>query len=204
MGKRQTTSSGQNSSLPPASSSPQPVSDGTGNSSYDPQQFILAASDSQGHSARVFCRVMPGITQQLEYVMQTHAFPYRTKGDILRHALHRHLAWLTTLEPMKSVMGQVDAIAEVLREEEQASEFQVSFDRRAARISSFSQQRAEGEARRMVLNVTRLIGGMQDGYWRDKYLAELESRWGYMIEQAPRAALVMAKNPENPVDEQTG
>lgn len=156
---------------------------------YDPSQFRVPASDTKGHNARVWARCQPGHAQQLEHILQSKKFPYRCKGDILRHALLRHLIWLESLEPMRSVTGQVDAILEVLRDEEFASDFRSLFDKLGERISSHIGQGAEGEARRLILSAIHAIDQMPEGYWKEKYKSEVDSRWGYLIKNAGRASL---------------
>lgn len=189
--QRTTHTSPSTTHLSPSTEHTSPEDGGGGGDGYDTSIFLIPASDAQGHNSRVYCRVMPQVAQQMEYVMQSKSFPYRSKGDILRHALHRHLAYLSHLEPgVKSVLGQVDAICEVLREEEMSGEFRALFDKMGAQIQNFMGQGAEGEARRLILNVLRLVGEMPDGYWRDKYMSEIKSRWGHVVEKAPKVNLL--------------
>jgi hypothetical protein len=95
-------------------------------------------------------------------------------------------------------MGQVDAINEVMREEEFASSFRSVFEKMGVRIAEFMGSGSDGEARRMVLTVLRMVGEMPDGYWRDKYAAEIKARWGHLVDKAPRASLLSNGESENP------
>jgi hypothetical protein len=135
----------------------------------------------------------------MEYILQAHRFPYKDKSSIVRHAIHRHLAWLTSLEPVKSVMGQVEAACQVLGEIEQQSEFNALFEKMSAQISSYLGRNAEGEARRLVMTILRIVRDMPLGYWRDQYEEELNSRWGYLVESGKIAnfGLCMEEKSEN-------
>jgi len=158
---------------------------------YDVAEFRTSASDAHGHGERVFCRVMPQIAQQFEVLVQSKRFPYRTKADLIRHALYRHVKWLEGLEPVKSVMSQVDATIAVLAEEEQQHEFRGVLEKMSAQISNHISSGAEGEARRLVLKVQALMREAPDCYWRNRYLGEIDSRWKHLIDSAPRAGLIV-------------
>jgi len=59
-----------------------------------PESFRVGGSDAKGHNVRMFFRTQPGHGHQCDSIIQSKIFPYRRKGDLLRHALHRHLQWL--------------------------------------------------------------------------------------------------------------
>ena len=131
------------------------------------------------------------MARQVEMVIQGKQFPYRTKGDIFRHALHRHVKWLMAQADIPSVMGQVDTIMEILRDEESASDFSLVFDKLGERISAHLSGGSEGEARRLVLLVYRHVEDMPDGYWKEKYQGEIKGRYGHILKGAKTAGLNM-------------
>lgn len=153
------------------------------------EEFRVSASDTQGHSARHWFRTIPQMAVQVEHVIAGKKFPYRNKGDMLRHALHRHINWLATQESFKSVMGQVDAILEVMRDDEMSSDFVMVFEKLSERISSHLSSGANGEATRLLRMVQDTIGGMPDGYWRDRYQAQMEMKFGHLIKSQGKAKL---------------
>jgi hypothetical protein len=158
----------------------------------DPNSFRIPASDSQGHNSKLYFRCQPGHAQQLEMVVQSKKFPFRNIGEIIRHAIVRELVYLEGLEPMKSITGQVDAIIEVMRDEEFAGEFAKLFDRLGQRIASHLGSGSDGEARRLVLIVQEKLGDMPEGYWKDRYQQEVEVRYGHLVTNAPKCRLYVA------------
>ena len=157
--------------------------------SLDPVQFRVPASDAKGHATRLWFRCQPGHAHQLEMIIQTRRFPYRTKGDLLRHALVRHFHYLEAIAPIPSVTAEVDAILEILRDEEFSSDFIFMFDKLGSQISKHIGEGSVGEARRLLLAVQNRIEGMPDCYWKDKYKSELSTRYGHLISSAPTASL---------------
>lgn len=155
----------------------------------DPVEFRIPASDTKGHSSRHWFRCIPTMARQVEQMIQARQFPYRTKGDLLRHALHRHMRWLASLEPVVSVSQQVDAILELLRDEEMNNDFRVLFDRLGQRISQYVSEKSQGEAVRLVLTIRSHINEMPEGFWRERYTEHLKKNYGDLLKKAPKCNL---------------
>jgi hypothetical protein len=148
---------------------------------FDPQEFIIPASDTRGHSTRIWNRIDPGTDRQISIIVNSKSFPYRSKGDLVRHAIHRHLHWLHDQAPFKSIMGQIDAIIELVREEEFNSEFVTTIEKlteQAARYVTLSQL---PRAKSLVMRVMDKIKGMPDGAWKDQYMNEIETRFSHLL-----------------------
>lgn len=148
----------------------------------NPEEFRIPASDTQGHTARANFRLQPGHDRELEALCGPNSwFPYRTKGDVIRHAIQRHLTWLETLAPLPSVTKQVDAIIELVREEEFQAEYNQVFDAIAPRISTLISNGQVEQARSLVVRIERLMQEMPEGYWKNQHLQELQRRFGYLL-----------------------
>ena len=152
-------------------------------------EFIIPASDNQGHSARHWFRSNPQMSRQVEQMVSGKKFPYRTKGDLLRHALARHLRWLTSQGAVTSITTQVDLMIDLMRDEELNSDFLSVFDKLSGRISNHVSLGAEGEAIRLIRMVQDHIKGMPEGYWRDRYESEVRLKFGHLITNGGKAKL---------------
>ena len=118
------------------------------------------------------------MARQIEQIIQSKQFPYRTKGDFLRHALHRHVRWLSTLGEVPSVMGQVDTILEIMRDEEMNNDFSLVFAKLEERINSYLSDGDSKEAARLILLIKSHIAEMPSGFWKTKYTKRLNDRFG--------------------------
>ncbi len=155
----------------------------------DPAEFRIPASDTKGHSARHWFRCIPTMARQVEQMVQARQFPYRTKGDLLRHALHRHMRWLASLAPVVSVSQQVDAILEIMRDEEMNNDFRVLFERLEDRITQYLAEKSQVEAVRLVLIIQYHVNEMPDGFWKDRYNKHLKKNYGELLRKAPKCKL---------------
>ena len=163
--------------------------DGPANS-YDIGEFRIPGSDTKGHYDRVFCRVMPGQALQIKTVLKSKRFPYRTEGDLERHAIYRHLKWLDTLEVLPSVTQQVDAMIEVLNQEEFQQDFIAVFQNVQSVVAQYTATGANGEARRVLATIINHVDGMPEGYWKTRYRHELEEKFGHLMNQGETMRLV--------------
>lgn len=157
---------------------------------FDPQKFRIPASDTKGHSRRCQFRTQPGHVNMAEAIVAGNKFPFRTKGDLYRFALDMALKWLEQQRSVPSVTKQVDAIMEVMRNEEFNSEMRHMIEKLSGQVADLIGNNSEGEARRLVLKIKRLIGEMPEGYWRDRYVKEVGDRFGYLLDKVERASLL--------------
>lgn len=156
----------------------------------DPSSFRVSSTDTKGHSQRMWFKCQPGHAAMIDAVVQSNKFPYRTKGDLLRHALVRHLRWLENLQPIPSITGMVDAILTILRDDEFYSDYKHVLETLSNRINMHKGQGELGEARRILYEVLHNIKRMPDTFWRDKYLAAIDRDHGDLIKNAPKASLL--------------
>jgi hypothetical protein len=147
------------------------------------EEFHVPASDMKGHSVQQYFRVQPGHSIQIDNTVRSRKFPYRNKGDFLRHAIMRHLKWLAGMDSVNSVTTQVDAIIEVLRDDEFQAEFNDLFIRLGDRIAYHLGSGDGGmvEARRILEVVEGHLDSMPDGYWKGKHIEELRVRFGHLL-----------------------
>jgi len=155
----------------------------------DPTEFRIGASDTKGHSARHWFRCIPMMARQVEQIIQSKKFPYRTKGDLLRHALHKHIRWLVDIEPMVTVSGQVDAILEIMRDEEMNSDFALVFEKMGERINQHMASGSHREATRLLLTIKSCIDEMPEGFWQDRYQNKIKERFGNLLKGTDKCNL---------------
>lgn len=157
----------------------------TESSNIDYREFTTPASDGKGHSERVWARIQPGHDRQLSTILNSKWFPYRSKGDIIRHALTRHLAWLETLAPIPSIATQVDAIMEIVREDEFNKEFEDIIRKLSDSIGGYMAQGQTGRAGSLVSRVLHRIDLMPESDWKDMYCKAIMDRFGNLVAGKP-------------------
>lgn len=149
---------------------------------YLPESFIIPGQDQNGNSIRLWCRVVPMLDRAMDVIFASRKFPFKAKGDLMRWCIKRGVEQLEEMEPVQgSVMAQVEAMMSILRDEELNHSFLTLFQTMTATIGMHVQAQAIGEARRVIAIMKGQIQKMQDGYWRQRYLRELEEKFGHLM-----------------------
>lgn len=149
---------------------------------YRPEDFIVPGQDNNGNSMRVWCRVQPLLDRAIDKLFASRRFPFMSKGDLIRWCVKIGVDTLENLEPVTgSVLIQAEAMAAMLREEQHQHAFMTVFDTMATTVNMHVQAQALGEARRVVHMMKMQVCRMEEGYWRERYMKEIESRFGYLL-----------------------
>jgi len=155
----------------------------------DPAQFRVSGVDSKGHTQRVWASVQPMHVQTMDILIQSKKFPYRTRGDFIRHALIRHIHWLEKIHrPINSVTGALDAMNALLRDAEFRAEFTEYLGRLNKQIKALVKENDEPAARRLLLETLRCVESMPEGYWRDKYAVAIREEHKDLLGSMPKAS----------------
>lgn len=149
---------------------------------YNPEDFIIPGQDANGNSMRLYCRVVPLLDRAVDKIVGTKKFPFYTKGDLVRWCVHEGVKVLESLEPANgSVLAQVDAMHAIIRDEMLNHGYTSVFESMSTTIGMHVQANELGEARRLVAMIKSRVEAMDDGYWRRRYLQEMDKRFGYLL-----------------------
>lgn len=151
-------------------------------------EFLVPTSDTKGHSEKISLRVQPGLARQCDLALHA-GFPYRSIADLVRHAMVRHLHWLETVNPsMPSVMRQVDALMEVMRDQELLNEQEEVLGALHTKIENALHTGDTTMSTRLLALAASTVDAMPNGAWRDSYRQKLIARYGALyparVEQA--------------------
>lgn len=149
----------------------------------DERDYLIPAKDSQGRSVRVMCRVAPETARLVAEVYQSHKWPFRVQGDLIRFAIAstaRKLAVGAGLTD--SVIAHGEILANLLRDEEYQLQWEENFRLLRRVIDKYMARGAPGKARELVHRCLNSIRGMKEGYWRDQYEAEIFKRYSAIID----------------------
>ena len=146
-------------------------------------QYVVPAKDSKGHSERFQFRAIPSLKREVEIILRARAFPYQTEGDLLRHAFVRHMEFLRAVKVIQpNNSKEIETILDILRQDLFQQQYAGIFATLDKVVSNHLSNQALGEARRVVSAVKARIMQMEDDFWRDRNLAELNKRWGYVLD----------------------
>lgn len=149
---------------------------------YNPADFVIPASDHQGHSERAYCRLQPQHHRAMGVIVGQRKFPFRTDGDLMRWAIVRGLKVLNMLEPMPGFMGAADAITEILKQEMYLQELTAMFAKMESVMAVHIANGAHGEARKLLTTILTQVRAIDEPYWKRKCEDDVMKRFGHLLE----------------------
>jgi len=161
---------------------------------YDLQEFLAPGQDDRGASARLTVRIPPAIERELEILVQSRKFPYRTTTDIVRHALYRHSNWLHRLEPdiPRHYNTAMHAILEVVADTQTRTLMQDTFKQLDHMVDVLVATNDETEAIKMLQAARSKMINLPDSRWKRQWLEtfsrKYEQLYGRMKARAEEAA----------------
>jgi hypothetical protein len=146
----------------------------------------VPARDDKGHYVNLQVKVPPAFKGQAASIIESKKYPYRSIGYLYRHAfmlLMNYLRQHPLGDGVGSTVHTLNAMIEIVREDEYMEDFRTIFDRLDARVKEHKSRGNQDRARQLVMKVWAQIKQMNDDFWRDEYEAELNKRYGELLKQ---------------------
>lgn len=150
---------------------------------HDPNEFRIPSKDAKGHGERVWVTFSTGALRQMAEIISSNRFPYKIIGDLIRHAVHRHLYFCLDLELLPSVMAEEEAIIRIIREQEDRARFESIIRSLSDTVSVLTADGANGQARQMLADVLWHVEKMPAGYWRNRWVEKIISNHGHLMDE---------------------
>jgi hypothetical protein len=150
---------------------------------YNFADFIYPASDNKGHSSPVGFRCDSKYLRNIDVLVSSRRFPYKTGSDLLRHALHAHLHYLAELEPSIPVrLSILDTAVELARAQQMLLRYQNTVREIATTVEQLTREGLSSEARKLVKNIMQEVEDdpIEDA-WKDRLGKELLEKYGYLF-----------------------
>lgn len=165
--------------------SPRQIVDDKGNYSFE--EFIVTAQDDKGHSVRETVRISSELERDIDVIVQGRKFPYQTRGDLMRHAIVRHLEWLHKLEPgfPKHLLSAYQAQQDVMREEEMRLSAHNVFKKLHDQVEAYLASGEPGEARRVAATVRARLAGTEDSAWKRRFESRFLRQYTALLNGEP-------------------
>jgi hypothetical protein len=157
---------------------------------YDPEEFLIPAADDKGHSEKLWTKVSPQYAHEISSVVHSDLFAWDTPASFIRWAIHHGLKFVFSLRPEHPHhFAAIEAINHVVQRQELMAAFARSVDRVEQQANQLIAQGAQSEAVRMVHDIRSAAKKMPPGFWREKYLSDIEKRFSYLLKIAKATPL---------------
>lgn len=152
---------------------------------YDPSHYSVPGQDHKGHSVRIWCRVQPSIDHEIDAIVQSHNWPFRTKGDFARWAIWEGVK---RLEKMAPVPGSMIVVAETILESCKASahwlKFKNSIDATEDTVKALMDSGNETEALKLLSGLRTQVLKLEEASWREQWIREFDKRFKHLWDRA--------------------
>lgn len=153
---------------------------------YDPAEFNIPVDDAKGHSVMQSFRFNHRYQRAMQTILASRRFPYLTVSDIIRHAVHRHVDWLTEIEHLpaaRTLYMMIKIGNERLQREMEDKEMLTHFSKLQQLVDGLlAMPDGYAEARSIVSRELSMVRQVPQGFFRDQYLAKLMRAFGSILE----------------------
>lgn len=157
---------------------------------YDPSHYTVPGQDHKGHSVRIWCRIQPTVDHEIEAIVQSHNWPFRTKGDFARWAIWEGVK---RMEKMAPVPGSMIVVAETILESCKASQhwlkFKSSVDATEQTVRALIESGNEEESLKLLSGLRSQVMRLEESSWREQWMREFDKRFGHIWDRAKRSAI---------------
>jgi len=150
-----------------------------------PDRFYTKATDNHGHSELVHLKVPPGTLSTIAQIVQSRAIPeYRTSHDLIRDAIVHRLHYLRESGLVDGVANTLAGFEELANELFKLQQHMESFEGIMRQTEDWVAKlgRDSEKARDMVRRLYARALAIDDGYWRNRYIEEIERKFRLLLE----------------------
>jgi hypothetical protein len=165
------------------------------------EEFIIPASDAKGNGEKMWFRCSPGMMREMDLVIRSRKFPYKTEGEMVRHALMRLFRWLRTLnvasgDHIPSVLMELEVIHEILKQDTFYASMGSALSHMGKRLELHMGAGNGREARRLLGMINAGIDKIPEGFWKDQFKEDVSRKWGHIMKLGPTAKFVLKEKGE--------
>lgn len=164
---------------------------------YEPDEWLVPAQDSKGHSVRELVRVPPGLAFDLDVLVKSGRFPYRTASDLIRHAILRHVRRLQIDEPDLGLhyLNTLQMIQDLCTESTYRNEQEKTFHEIRDQVEALVNSGRTGEAMRMGAKAKAYLDQTQDSPWKRRSLERFRVDFTKILKAGSVTLVGMAELP---------
>lgn len=158
------------------SSIPEPYSASVYN---EDEFFVPVSAGAEDLAVTQSFRCTSKTDRQIDVILASKKFRYISRGDLLRHALHRHIAWLLRMEPeIPSIMPAIETIRELTKQQADMAQYNKTIEDLQKTLDDML---LLGQREKVVALVNQTYyhaSKIQDEVWRELYMKKIKDRYG--------------------------
>jgi len=158
------------------------------------ETFNYPAAGPSGGTTSLNIRISIELDRAIDVLFYTRKWPYHTKTDVIRHAIHRHIEWLEDQGAVTDDSSYLRVMSLALDKDAQMTDFSKILDKLVVQVKHHKSLGNQDDIVKLVTDVLRVIEGMPNTGMKTKYkeqvLAEFGHYAGEIIEMPVKNSLV--------------
>lgn len=144
----------------------------------------VPAANKYGASSTLSCKVMNEMAAEIQALVQSGRFPFRTNSDLMRHALDSTIRTLNDSEPGIINRDATELMMEIVTRERRYNELNSTVEEAVKLMGEAVAQGRMQDAKRIFQQAYSVISDMPEGEMLDNCL-HLVSRFMFLKETQP-------------------
>jgi len=148
--------------------------------------FVIPARDENGVGQHISLNIPPYMYRQMQISLRSMRFPYLDIQYLIRHAIHRHMYFLTEIRSSlpSHILSECESLIEVSRDQEFRTRSREAFEAVSNQIEKYCTDGERGEATRLLARVRQAMEGVQSSPWKSRFMVQLMRRYSHLISVA--------------------
>jgi len=134
----------------------------------------IPAANKYGHSATLSCKVLPEMAVEIQALVQSGRFPFRTSSDLMRQALDSCIRQLNDSEPGIINRDATELMQELVVRERRYNELSSMAEEAVRMIGEAVTQGRLQDAKRLFQQVHSVLADLPEGEMQEQALNRLE------------------------------
>lgn len=152
--------------------------------------WLVPSHDEKGHSERENVRFTPGMMRAMQIIVEGGKTPYRTKSDLVRHAVRNHLLGLEQMQPRtgRHFLVGLRISQQVAQDESYREELEKLFSQMERNIKYHLSRGEVGEATRQAGMLWQQFSHVAESPWKRQAAQRFLYQYGYLLGWRPNGA----------------
>jgi hypothetical protein len=149
-------------------------------------EFLIPSGDAQGHSVGLSFKLPKEWVNQINTILLSRKFPYKSTGYFMRHAVLKLFEYLERLETIPgSTIAQIRSMIDLMEEDAKQQGFELALDKLSERVAYYTGRGETNRAAGFVLHFYHKTDDIMEDYWREYIQKALKQRFGKLLESIP-------------------
>lgn len=150
---------------------------------YDPTALLRFSTDKRGHGSAIYARLPQDVPSQIEAIVQSGKFGFKTSQEFIREAVFHRLFYYRKIinsAVLDITLSRLNVINRVIEEENANVRFQSDLQKLRETINfltTYGGENGKRRAKEHLKSVQERVEEIPDPFWRRLWLEGIRKEW---------------------------